>query len=440
MKLPHLRNSAATPPPPQLPPSPPRLTSFPFSIAQGSMSPPDPPGTTRRSKQTSCFACVDAKRRCDKAHPSCSRCIDKQVDCVYPPPKQPRRHQRHIDEAIIRTPSSELSDNRGIVRDQAPENSPLSAGAPGDLRWFLRPSVWNVAYHYDPPSEMPSGPTISNFIRGIKVWLFRFLRDGHNPFIHRLLYQAKPMPQCMQDAYAAIAISQNVTSENEHMVDKISSSQISALLASQPAEGSLPFTLLSTKDHLARTQALLIHLLLALFSPSIPRRAEAENLIDTLLRWTNQLWQSATQDTVTVPFFQNTFLLTERTEFCANIHEIFVICETIRRTWLLGNLATGVFQSLKGDWSAACAGDIYITARAELWDAPSLARWEAAVGEKDPLFIYSLEGQSLLSRGVHASQVDEFARHIFTIMWGMDKVENWVARTGDGISLIYQEP
>ncbi|KAJ3532666.1 hypothetical protein NM208_g8334 [Fusarium decemcellulare] len=244
----------------------------------------------------------------------------------------------------------------------------------------------------------------------------------------------------MQDAFAAIAISQNVTPENEHMVDKILSSRMSALLASQPAEGTLQFTLLSTKDHLARTQALLIHLLLALFSPSILRRAEAETLIDTLLGWINQLWQSATQDTITAPLFQDTFLLTERTEFCANLHEIFILCESIRRTWLLGNLATGVFQSLKGDWSSACAGDIYITARAELWEAPSMARWETIVSEKDPLFIYSLEGQSLVTRGVHASQVDEFARHIFTVMWGMDKVENWVARTGDGISLIYQEP
>ncbi|KAH6989908.1 hypothetical protein EDB80DRAFT_729231 [Ilyonectria destructans] len=398
---------------------------------------PDPSGANRRSKQTSCFACVEAKRRCDKALQSCSRCIDNGLNCQYPPPKQRRRLQLHSNEAIISGLGVDLGDGQNIFREQMPEKAALPAKPSGDLRWFLHLSAWNIAYHYELPSSLPSGPAFSNFIRGIQAWLLRFLRDGHNPFIHRLLYQATTMPQCMHDAYAAIAMSQNVTRENEHMVDRISSSQMSTLLASQPADGSLPFTLLSTKDHLARTQALLIHLLLALFSPSIPRRAEAENLIDTLLRWINQLWQSATQDTVTAPLFQSTLLFAERNEFCANVHELFVICESIRRTWILGNLATGVFHSIKGDWTAACTGDIYITARAELWEAPSLARWEAIVSEKDPLFIYSLDGQSLLSRGVHASQVDEFARHIFTIMWGMDKVENWVVRTGDGISLIY---
>ncbi|UPK90888.1 hypothetical protein LCI18_001823 [Fusarium solani-melongenae] len=211
----------------------------------------------------------------------------------------------------------------------------------------------------------------------MQAWLFRFLRDGHSPFIHRLLYQAKTMPQCMQDAYTAIAISQQVTPENEHMVDKMLSSRMSSLLSSQPANRSLPFTIMSSKDHLA---------------------PKAENLIETLLRWTNQLWQSATQDTITSPL----------NEFCANLHELFVICESIGRTWILGNLATGVCHSLK----------------AELWEPPSLARWETIGSGKDPLFIYSLDGQSLLARGVHASQVDEFARHIFTIMWGMDNVEN----------------
>lgn len=399
----------------------------------------DSPSVNRRSKQTSCFSCVEAKRRCDKGLPSCSRCIDKEVNCQYPPPKRQRRQQFHGNEASFSENGVELVNSCNGPREELSERPalPLPTQPRGDLRWFLHPSAWNVAYHYEPPASLPSGPAMSNFIRGIQAWLFRFLRDGHNPFIHRLLYQAKTMPQCMQDAYAAIAISQHVTPENEHMVDKMLSSLMSSLVSSQPADGSLSFTMMSSKDHLARAQALLIHLLLALFSPSIPRRAEAEKLIETLFRWNNQLWQSSIQNTTKTPLFQTTPPLAERNEFCANLHELFAICESIRRTWILGNLATGVFHSLKGDWTAACAGDIYITTRAALWEVPSLARWEAIVSEKDPLFIYSLDGQSFLTRGVHASEVDEFARHIFTIMWGMDEVENWVERTGDGISLKY---
>lgn len=417
----------------------PKPTSF--SIAEDNMS-PDPPSGNRRSKQKSCFACVEAKRRCDKALPSCSRCIEKEVSCEYLPPRRQRRRQQqlHGNRAV----ASELGvESAGNGCNASPRRIPdkptlpSPARPPSDLRWFLHPSTWNIAHHYEAPASSPSGPAISNFIRGMQAWLVRFLRDGHNPFIHRLLYQAKTMPQCIQDAYAAIAVSQHVTPENEHMVDQMSSSLISSLLSSQPADGSLAFTMMSSKDHLARAHALLIHLLLALFSPSIPRRAEAENLIETLFRWVNQLWQSATQNTTISALFQTTPPLAGSNEFRANLHELFAMCESIRRTWILSNLSTGVFHSLKGDWAAACAGDIHITARAELWEAPSLARWEAVVSEKDPLFIYSLDGQSLVARGVHASEVDEFARHIFTIMWGMDKVEDWAERTGDGISLRY---
>lgn len=383
----------------------------------------------RRSKQTSCFACVEAKRRCDKAHPSCSRCIDKDVSCQYPPPKQSRRQQpRNIERVSVRDVSEQVTERPA---------TPLPAQPRGDLRWFLHPSSWNIANHYEAPTSSPSGPAVSNFIRGIQAWLLRFLRDGHNPFIHRLLYQAKTIPKCMQDACAAIAISQQVTSKNEHMVDQMLSSLLSSLISSPPGDGSLSSPMMSIKDYLARAQALLIHLLLALFSPSIPRRAEAEKHIQTLFCWTNQLWQSATQDATIAPLFPTTVPLAERNEHSANLHELFIICESVRRTWILSNLATGVFHSLKGDWAAACAGDIYITARAELWEAASLARWEAIASEKDPLFIFSLDGQSLVARGVNASEVDEFARHIFTIMWGMDKVEDWVERTSTGISLVY---
>lgn len=43
----------------------------------------------------------------------------------------------------------------------------------------------------------------------------------------------------------------------------------------------------------------------------------------------------------------------------------------------------------------------------------------------------------LLDRGVGAGEVDEFARHLFTIMWGLEKVETWVVRTGDEVSVVY---
>ena len=313
------------------------------------------------------------------------------------------------------------------------------------LSWFLQPSAWDMAYHYQAPTSMPPGRVFSNFIRGLQTWLSRFLRTGGNPFIHSHLYSPDSMPQCMKDAYSAISISQDITPGNEHIVNDISSTHISPLIASEPDDAVPSFPLPTTKDHLARTQALLIHLLLALFSPSVPRRARAESLIGTLLRWANQLWDSATQDASTTMLVSGLLPSSHgdnnyTPDLVSDLYQKFVLHESVRRTWLLCNIATGVYCSYKGDWSTAacgCAGDICITTRAELWDADSPARWEAVVRNNDPLFLYSLHGRSLITREVGASEVDEFARHIFTVMWGIDKVEDWVVRTGDSVSIMY---
>lgn len=443
----------------------------------------------RQSKQKACFSCVESKRRCNKTLPSCSRCNEKDINCAYPPVQRwhnPHRtglnnaldlthgeaqassrlrHQgdilcpQDVQESQDRTlghptSSTDLIHTVSSSYSSFPPSTMLSpatidllaagqlASYPGDLGWFLHPSAWTIAYHYQPPASLPSGPNFSNFIRGLQTWLSRFLRTGHNPFIHRHLYSGAPMPKCMQDAYSAISLSQNVTQSNEHIVDEISSFHISNLIACQPIEDLLSFPLLSTRDHLARTQALLIHLLLALFSSSIPRRATSERLIETLIHWTDQLWESASRDAAAALLCPGSLSLTNggdgyTTDSVLGLYGTFALSESIRRTWLLCRIATGVYYSHKGEWSSPCSGDVCITTRAELWDATSPARWESLVRNQDPLFIHSLHGQSLVARGVGASQVDEFARHLFTVMWGMDKVEDWVVRTGDAVSIIY---
>ena len=430
----------------------------------------------RYSKQTACFGCAESKRRCDRTLPSCSRCGIRDTPCVYPQPLRLRTQNfspNGPDSTVINLERRDAQASSGLesqhqsetvlegdTRSDAPMDfttstelapawpSSPSSGIGGShttrqpLSWFLQPSAWNVAYHYQAPTTMPPGRVFSNFIRGLQSWLSRFLRTGHNPFIHSHLYSLDSLPQCMKDAYSAISISQDVTHGNEHIVNDIASTHISVLLASQPDDAVPSFPLLPTRDHLARTQALLIHLLLALFSPSIPRRARAESLIGTLLCWANQLWDSATQDASTTMLVSGLLPLShndsdDTPDLVAHLHQKFVLLESVRRTWLLCNIATGVYYSYKGDWTSTCAGDICITTRAELWDATSPGRWEAVVRRNDPLFLYSLHGRSLITRKVGASEVDEFARHLFTAMWGIDKVEDWVVRTGDSVSIIY---
>ncbi|KAH8124681.1 hypothetical protein LI328DRAFT_167022 [Trichoderma asperelloides] len=352
----------------------------------------------RRSKQKSCFACVASKRGCDKVLPTCSRCEERELTCEYPPNSQ--SCSEFTDANLLPHASSlPIFPSRLALSTDLSSTSrllPLS----DRLEWFIVPPAWTVAYHYEPPSRYPPSEVLSNFTRGIQSWLKRFLHQGHNPFIHRHLYSNTNMPPCIQDAFSSISIHQNETASNEHIIDDIFASHVSDLVTKQPIEGSEAFLLLSTRDHLARTQALLIHLLLALFSSSIPRRAKAECLIATLHHWTNQLWQSASQDADFHTVVQsipprNGVASISIDDPLPDLYQSFVLYESTRRTWILSNFAAGVYQSL------------------------------------------SLHGLSLLKDNVAAEEVDEFMRHLYTIMWGIDKVEDWIVRSGDTVSTKY---
>ncbi|TDZ47439.1 Transcription factor gsfR2 [Colletotrichum trifolii] len=442
----------------------------------------------RRSKQKSCFPCVESKRRCDRTLPSCTRCLDRDVECAYVPARRTRRLLAHFDapqavqevpspwdltqpwtvgqlagvtlssehnveglDPSIFTPEASGSNGTAPLPTSASYSSssstslssidPTASNPESELRirrltpsterlcWFLVSPSWEMDYQQEPSSAIPPAAVFTNFVRGLQSWLSRFLRKGHNPFIHRHLYSAASMPRCMQDAYAAIAVAQNVNPDNEHVVDSASSTYVLDLLASSHSAGDHCLSLLSTREHLARTQALLIHLLLSLFSPSIPRRAKAESLIDTLRAWARQMWDSATLDaSTTSAVYPNTLSLAEPcaqdgNEVVPGLYRAFVLSESIRRTFLLTSIATGVYSSLQQTWQHSCHGDVCITARAELWDAASSARWEAVARKQDPLFMRSLQGYSMAERGVPAADVDEFARLLFTVMWGLEKVE-----------------
>ncbi|KAM0200921.1 hypothetical protein ACHAQI_011533 [Fusarium lateritium] len=366
----------------------------------------------RKSKQKSCFACVETKRRCDKRYPSCSRCLDRDAVCTYP--SLPRRQPFDFSEAEP-TPDMGFED---IWTSSAGANSLALVGDISEP--LLLDSAFSASL------DFPSAPSWTSSLSGPSSSAMVESSDSG-------------YPQCIQDAYSACVISSAATRENETIIDAISSTHISNLLNAQSVRGA---GMISTRDHLARTQALLIHILLALFSSSIQRRSKAENLISLLHAWKDQLWESATHDSMLaspLPSLatSSTGLVVGELDLIPGLYRSFILSESIRRTGLLCNIATGVYSGLKGDNIQSCGGDIHITTQAKFWEASSSARWEAVARHSDPFFIYSLKGQTLLERGVGAAQVDEFARHLFTVMWGIEKVETWVIRTGDEVSVVY---
>ncbi|EQB57775.1 hypothetical protein CGLO_02074 [Colletotrichum gloeosporioides Cg-14] len=454
----------------------------------------------RISKQKACIACTESKRRCDKGLPSCTRCDDRDVDCHYPITKRrrPRPHEAvGLSEATVpsatalATPdlfsldagalsiglgnnpwidfSSLPSDVNTAQAAAAPVNPQAAAPPPQQVpnstipdtdrdpvardiarsKWFLAPSTWRIDHLPTPPRNIYPTSVLTNFTRGLQTWVHRWVMHGHNPFIHRSMYaEGNYFPSCLQDAFTSASMYHHKTPQNEAFVHRILDERVTAMMA---------------------VQALFVYTVLRLFDGSISQRAAAEVHLPTLSLWCKQLWDSASLDANALS--EN---LVPISKYCNDLsaqrnnprdeddtydsdlstYNLWVLSESVRRTWLIVTCTVGVYATLKGSWSE-CPGGALFTARAGLWDAPSAPRWaslcrELAAENKDAyerltreetqtggvggtccdgtFFVPSFHSEGL-SRNAAAADVDEFARHLFTIIWGLDRVESWALKT-----------
>ncbi|KAL0930624.1 RNA polymerase ii mediator complex component [Colletotrichum truncatum] len=388
--------------------------------------------------------------------------------------------------------ASHPQDARTESQTNTDTNTAIRKATVNDLdksRWFIAPSTWRIDRW--PTYRRNAYPTsvLTNFTRGLQSWVRRWVLDGHNPFIHRSLYaEGNYFPLCLQDALTSASLYHHKTPQNEVFVHRILDERVAAMMASssQPTTTSPQ---LETRDHLARVQALFVYTVIRLFDGSVTQRAAAEDHLPTLSKWCDQLWESVVLDADAlsknmVPNSKHCPGSAAKSSRCNTndavtgaagsirdddngtydsdlaTWDLWVITESIRRTWLIVTCTIGVYGTLKGEWSE-CPGGAIFTARAGLWDAPSAPRWAAmcrkvaassgtACGQDGNssgssrttcdgrFFIPSFDSDSLLMSAA-AIEVDEFARHLFTIIWGLDRVESWALQTASlgEVSLVY---
>ncbi|KAK1988897.1 hypothetical protein LZ30DRAFT_697931 [Colletotrichum cereale] len=355
--------------------------------------------------------------------------------------------------------------------------------------WFLAPSTWRIDHFPVPDQDSYPVAVMTNFNRGLQAWVRRWVMEGHNPFIHRSLYaESGHFPVCIQDAFTAASAYYTKTSLNETFVYRILDERVATLVASQPVsgDGSVSAATMETRDHLARVHALYVYTVIRLYDGSVSQRAAAEDLVPTLALWSRQLWESALADANFIsqswqprpskyspsnnslsasPEVASSAAVAAATENGSDQHthqdafetdlmtwNLWVLSESVRRTWIVVSCTIGVYDALKGRWGE-CTGGAPFTARAGMWDATSAPRWAAmrredvarqggdcgsgGGGERE-FFMLSVHGLGLL-REAAAAEVDEFARHIFTCVWGLDRVEDWALRTSSKgeVSLVY---
>ncbi|WQF85597.1 Putative zn(2)Cys(6) fungal-type DNA-binding domain-containing protein [Colletotrichum destructivum] len=370
--------------------------------------------------------------------------------------------------------SSESSRQTHNNNNKPQHSQPTAAETSlAESRWFLAPSSWRIEHWPVPAHDAYPAAVMTNFNRGLQAWVRRWATQGHNPFIHRALYaEGGHFPACVQDAFTTAAACHHKTPQNEAFVHRILDERAAALVAAGAANPPMP---LETRDHLARVHALHVYTVLRLYDGDVSQRAAAESHLPVLDLWSRQLWDSAIADVTTLargwmPAHSNfcpsnptssasfsppaadaarteTAGLESTYESDLVAWNLWVLSESIRRTWIVVGCTIGVYKALKGQWGV-CPGGSLFTARAGLWDAPSAPRWAAlrrdlAAGAGDGLgdgdfFVQSGDGERIF-RNAAAAEVDEFARHLFTCIWGLDRLEDWALRTASKgeVNLVY---
>ncbi|KAL7942883.1 hypothetical protein V8C42DRAFT_141638 [Trichoderma barbatum] len=385
-----------------------------------------------QTKQKSCASCIAAKRKCNKARPFCRRCEDKGLDCRYP--ASIRR------PAAKSSPSDESTAIPGHVYFFNTHVSSLSDSTSSKL-WFMTPETWNIekASSRAPPIPIQ---VFRAFIQRLQHWLVQWIHEGQCPFIHRQLYADGFFPSSMQDAFSAISIQQSCNSRNQDLVARIIQDRADSLIKNAGVEEgsgnimSMSVPVLDTSQHLARVQALLIYQIFRLFDRGVWQQTRAEEAMPTLLSWCQQMWNSATLDSITTSQIASGFIVNGNNQQndLSNAHStprlwrLWILSESVRRTWLAVMATISAYRTMKDGW-CECAGGIMFTARRSIWLATSSSQWATICRTEDPLFLPALGNRTILE-SCNPNEVDEFGFSLFALIWGPEWVESW--REGNG--------
>ena len=294
--------------------------------------------TLRRS----CNACARAKTRCDLLSSGCSRCLKKKTRCVYTnEPLGPRK-----DSSVARQQQKVAAHGTGKHGARATAHRSLGDSFVLALQnsnlTLQRPSFHGV------PLTLDNG-TVQYIFMHLASFPTMFAKHGRTPFIDLQIYDDS-LPESIQDTWSICASAVTSSSVNKALLNHSLDSKTVQLIYS--AKDAASFA-----DLLASLQALILALIMRLFTCNLGDSLSVGALLDTLGKLTFRLWQQAP---ARIPAS-----LTPR--------QAWLFAESVRRTILTSHL-------LRGTWSVFSRGYFLHTAfvealpfdvRTSLWDSLS---------------------------------------------------------------------
>ncbi|KAH7402248.1 RNA polymerase 2 mediator complex component [Phaeosphaeria sp. MPI-PUGE-AT-0046c] len=402
-----------------------------------------------------CSACARTKRRCGRQIPSCARCTDKNLDCFYPLyrervapysrlllPNSPNETASRFGDREPGTTAVMLEDDPTLDLSLSPlgrnyvVHSPFLHGSStifDKTDWFLAPDTWGITHDGDAAaSEAVTRATMKEYIALMQSWMERWCRTGSNPFIHHRLYTST-FPACLQIAYATLASYLHRAPANTDIVLRIVEDRSADLLCSNGAvldkfianewaceESEQDVDLLS---QLSRLHALMVYQIIGLFDGDTRARYVAEGRMGVQVSWASRLYRSAAIELSNSQSVAIHLVGPMPTSSVQHHWYLWILSESIRRTWLVALSMSCVFSALQQRWSA-CPGGIMYTNRGDLWDVTTAAKWRSQCGEKNPWFLQRFECAKLFDVAKPAD-IDEFGIAMLDMTVGREAVEQW---------------
>lgn len=149
--------------------------------------------------------------------PKCTRCLSKDIDCVYPSSRAaPAAPGGPALDPLLSQQSLSwldgLTQEPGMVPWSGELQTQMATILPAPQ--FIDTSVEEVVRTTLPPLDTDAAVHI------FKSWPDKWLREGKAPFIHPQLYNST-LPQPLQEAYAACAIYATTTLTNRYIAFNI---------------------------------------------------------------------------------------------------------------------------------------------------------------------------------------------------------------------------
>ncbi|MCJ1473924.1 hypothetical protein MMC13_002580 [Lambiella insularis] len=322
----------------------------------------------------------------------------------------------------------------------APSSLTQTPNAPATRAdWFLAPETWRISHCVGTSAAKPfDKTTMKKYVAVLQSWFERWVTTGSNPFIHSCLYSVN-CPACVQVAYATLASYTHRTPANTDTVLQIVEDRSNSLLrengailnrvgAEEWADGGEQNIDLFAQ--LTRLHALMVYQIIGLFDGDIRSRHVAEGHMAVQDSWAGKLFHSAAKalsDTHGVATHLVGCLPTPST-YSQQQWYMWILSESIRRTWLIAVSISAVFSALQRCWPV-CPGGVMYTNRSGLWNAASATEWEKQCVGRDVAFLQRFECARFFD-DAEPADIDEFGTAILDLTFDEELLEKWRDRSG----------